>query len=55
MKAKRERRGEARLHSFFTSALDGGRMGPRGGLDVLEEKNFFPLPGFELRTIQPVA
>jgi len=70
---------EVYLHSFSTSALDGGKcptsylsrftpdkqtrtlllgawMGPRAGLRRLgEEKNLFPLPGFETRIVQPVA
>jgi len=70
---------EVYLHSFLTSALDGGKfstlrlgrfapgketctyllgawMGPRAGLICLgEEKNLFPLPGFETRIVQTVA
>ena len=31
-------------------------LGPRPGLDVFgEEENLLPLPGFEPRTVQPVA
>lgn len=30
-------------------------MGPRAGLTCGEEKNLLHLPGFELRTVQPVA
>jgi len=33
----------------------GGCVGPKGGMDDLKKEEMFSLPGFELRTVQPVA
>jgi hypothetical protein len=33
----------------------GGWVDPTASLDVAEEKNFLPVPGFETKFIQPTA
>lgn len=35
--------------------LTGDRVGPRGGLDVLEMIKFLSLPGFEPSTVHTIA
>jgi hypothetical protein len=43
------------LHSFLTSALDGGEWTPRAGLDVLEKRCISSLSEFKPRTVHPVS